>query len=54
MFIIYYWTLSDFSYDDGYTALWGPRQFDPKNGVKNYQGPTTYRENSIRKYIPKK
>jgi hypothetical protein len=27
------------------------RRVDIKNGVKNYQGPTTSRENAIRKYL---
>ena len=27
-----------------------PRRADAKNGVNNYQGPTTSRENAIRKY----
>jgi hypothetical protein len=29
----------------------GPRRNDAKNDVKNYQGPTTFRENAIRKYL---
>jgi hypothetical protein len=28
----------------------GPRHTGAKNGVKNYQGPTTSRENAIQKY----
>jgi hypothetical protein len=30
------------------TVMVSPRHADVKNGVKNYQGPTTSRENAIR------
>jgi hypothetical protein len=33
------------------TALGRPRRVDFKNGVKNYQGPTTSGENAIPKYL---
>jgi hypothetical protein len=33
------------------TVLGRPRHADAKNDVKNYQGPTTSRENAIRKYL---
>jgi hypothetical protein len=28
-----------------------PRHADAKNDAKNYQGPTTFGENAIRKYL---
>ena len=46
--IIYKWILSDFSFDD---CSGSPRHTDAKTDVKNYQGPTTFRENVIRKYL---
>jgi hypothetical protein len=33
------------------TVLGLPRRADVKNGVNNYQGPTTSRENAIQKYL---
>ena len=33
------------------TVMSLPRHTDPKKGVQSYEGPTTGRENAIRKYI---